>query len=67
MRRCRRTIATALSSPSPVSRMALYGRWSTRPAAASFLTISVTLEGASPSRTASWLGVMGSACHSVCE
>ena len=36
-----------------------------QPGAAIFFTISVTDEGATPSRSASTFGVMGSGCHSV--
>ncbi len=51
--------------PAGVSDTGPYGRCVTRPCAASFLTISVTLEGASPSPEASCDGVIGESCHSV--
>ena len=46
-------IAAARSLPASVSDTGPYGRWDTRSAAASFCTISVTVEGASPSVAAS--------------
>ena len=55
----------ARCSPAGVSEIGPYGRCVTSPCAASFCTISVTLEGASPSSAASCDGVMRSSCHSV--
>ena len=58
-------LAEARRSPVSLSAIGPYGRWVTRPCAASFCTISVTLDGASPSSVASCDGVMRSVCHSV--
>ena len=58
-------MAAARCSPAVVSEIGPYGRWVTSPAAASLRTISVTLEGASPSSEASCDGVIRSVCHSV--
>jgi len=55
----------ARSRPASVSETGPYGRCDTRPCAASFCTISVTVEGASESSPASCDGVIGSFCHSV--
>ena len=58
--RCRAVLAG-----SRLSAIGPYGRWVTSPCAASFCTISVTLDGARPSSAASCDGVMRSFCHSV--